>query len=288
MSPCAELVGLVPAAGHATRLGVAFPKELFPILPHRYVPLGEVTLQNLRAAGARHVVVVIQAHKAALLQCFGSGRRLGLDISYVCQDDYSNNARKSGGLSEALDSGYHLVRGRTVLFGMPDTLVWPPDCFRQILAEMEASGADLVLGLFPTDTPEKFGMVEFSEDGSVVQIIDKPETTDLTHMWGIIAWSGAFTEHLHRCVEDGIPDFAEIMNLGIDCGLVARSRIIQGGLYADLARYDDVEPLLDMAARTLMASERSGAALRPAETVARRGPGGRQSVTRSSPLQGCS
>jgi glucose-1-phosphate thymidylyltransferase len=121
----AETVGLVPAAGKGTRLGLPFPKELCPLpFGASFVPVADVTVGNLVEAGVRSLVLVINHEKAKLVRHFGSGARFGAEIAYVCQETVSE-ASASAGLGDAIDAAYHLTRGRRVAFGMPDTIVTP-------------------------------------------------------------------------------------------------------------------------------------------------------------------
>jgi glucose-1-phosphate thymidylyltransferase len=130
-----------------------------------------------------------------------------------------------------------------VFFGMADTIVEPCDAFGR--AWRQAGGdADLVLLLFPTDRPEKFGMVRTGADGRVTAIEDKPRGTDLTHMWGGIIWRPVFTEYLHGAVrERGIHDFACILNGALRDGLRVRGYFVEGGAYTDLGTYDEIREL---------------------------------------------
>lgn len=234
-----EAVGIVPAAGKGTRLGLPFPKELWPLpgVPG-FLPVAQLTVQNMLAASVTRLAFVITDEKAAVIRHFRSGAALGAEIAYVCQEAVSETSR-SAGLSDALDAAYSLARGRHVAFGMPDTLVSPRTCFVPLLAAVEA-GADLALGLFETAEPEKFGMVDFAEDGRVRAVVDKPASTDLDWMWGIAAWSAAFGDFLHRTMAEAPTDFAGVMNAALEAGLDARALAVDGGRYLDLGTPGDV------------------------------------------------
>lgn len=242
-----ELVGLIPAAGKGIRLGLPYPKELYPIIrDNRYKPVAQFVLENMIASGVRHVVFVINETKHQLIGFFGSGSRFGCQISYVVQEQRGEeNGSPSPGLAHALDSAYHLTRGKTVLFGMADTLMTPPDVFHHILVGATLQD-DVLLGLYSTDRPQKFGMVQLGADQRAVQIVDKPEQTDLEYMWGCIIWRSRFTEHLHTCVQQRrITDFAQVMNAAIQAGLVFRGIHIDG-TYADLGTYEEIMELESM------------------------------------------
>ncbi len=239
-----ELVGLVPAAGKGVRLGLPYPKELYPIIrDNHYKPVAQYVLDNLTLTGLKHVVFVINETKHQLLSYFGNGQRFGCHISYVVQEQTNgNDVSTSPGLAHALDSAYHLVRGKTVCFGMADTIMQPKEVFARALSAAQPQD-DVVLALFPTDRPEKFGMVRLAADCSVVEISDKPRRTDLTEMWGCIIWRPRFTEYLHAAVCEGRSDFAEIMNSAIQAGLNFRGVPLPHSTYIDLGTYEEIMEL---------------------------------------------
>jgi glucose-1-phosphate thymidylyltransferase len=239
-----DVVGIVPAAGRGTRLGLPFPKELWPLPDTEgFEPVAQRTLEALREASVRELVFIITHEKAPLIRYFGSGARFDVEIAYVAQERVSDTS-KSAGLSDAIDAAYHLARRKVVAFGMPDTVVSPPTCFEQVL-EPVGAGTDLALGLFETSEPERFGMVDASPEGRIRRIVDKPARTELTWMWGIAAWGPSFTELLHETMATNPTDFASVMNRAIDSGLRAVGVPIEGGSYLDLGTPADLARAAD-------------------------------------------
>jgi glucose-1-phosphate thymidylyltransferase len=239
-----ELIGLIPAAGKGLRLGLPYPKELYPIIrDNHYKPVAQYILENLVSSGVGHVVFVINETKHQLIGYFGDGSRFGCHISYVVQETREDNQKStSPGLAHALDAAYHLVKGNTVLFGMADTIITPKNVFELILKQA-GSADDALLGLFDTTHPEKFGMVEMDKQGQVVHIVDKPRYTPLKDMWGIIAWRPRFTEFLHEAIQSqGLSDFAQVLNSAISSGYIMRG-IPTEGSYADLGTYEEIDEL---------------------------------------------
>lgn len=240
-----ELIGLVPAAGKGVRLGLPYPKELYPIIrDNHYKPIAQYVLTDLTIAGLQHVVFVINETKHQLIGYFGDGRRFGCNISYVVQESASDQQNStSPGLAHALDSAYHLIRGKTVFFGMADTIMQPKDVIKRAYAAA-SPGDDAILVLFPTERPEKFGMVRMGAENKVVEIVDKPSKTDLTEMWGSIIWRPRFTEFLHESVcQKRVFDFARIMNNAIASGLHFRGFQVVNGVYIDLGTYEEIMEL---------------------------------------------
>jgi glucose-1-phosphate thymidylyltransferase len=240
-----DLIGLIPAAGKGVRLGLPYPKELYPIIrDNRYKPISQFVLENMMTVPVEHVVLVINESKHQLVSFFGNGHRFGCHISYVVQEVRENARRStSPGLGHALDSAYHLVRGKTVLFGMADTIMEPVDLFAQMLKKSSPDD-DVIMGLFPTDRPHKFGMTAFDADDIIPYIIDKPKETDLTHMWGCIIWRPSFTEYFHSLISSGeVADFAVIMNKAIESGMRFKAIRFNQGTYLDLGTYDEIMEL---------------------------------------------
>jgi glucose-1-phosphate thymidylyltransferase len=240
-----DVVGLIPAAGKGVRLGLPYPKELYPIIrENRYKPVSQFVLDSLVASGIGHVVFVINETKHQLLGYFGDGSRFGCRISYVVQETASQEHHStSPGLAHALDAAYHLVRGKLVCFGMADTIVAPRDLFAQARAAA-GDDDDVVMVVFPTSRPEKFGMVRLDGTNRVVEIVDKPKETPLTLMWGCILWRPRFTEHLHDCVRRrGISEFARVLNDAIAAGMRVRAFPVPDGSYADLGTYEEIREL---------------------------------------------
>lgn len=239
-----EWVGLIPAAGKGMRLGLPYPKELYPIIRNNhYKPVSQFVLDNLVNSGVKHNIFVINETKNLLLGFFGNGSRFGCNISYVVQEPANGQGPStSPGLAHALDAAYHLTKGKTVFFGMADTIMQPKNVFAQGYAAIQEAD-DVLLCLFPTENPSKFGMVRMDERRQVIEIVDKPKKTDLTEMWGCIIWRPRFTEFLHQSILAGVSDFAQIMNDAISAGLRFSGAPIPGSNFIDLGTYEEIMDL---------------------------------------------
>src|SRR4051812_18837196 len=138
-------VGIIPAAGLASRLGpLGYPKELLPITyvqgegGHlRPLPVIEGSLRQLRAAGIERCMVITSEHKPELAHYLGGGGAIGLDIAYVQQS-------KAEGLAAAVALTLPWTRGAASCLLLPDTIVRPLDALNTMRATFESRGADLV------------------------------------------------------------------------------------------------------------------------------------------------
>ncbi|QMU73252.1 sugar phosphate nucleotidyltransferase [Streptacidiphilus sp. P02-A3a] len=193
-------VGLLPAAGRGTRLApLRYPKELLPIV---YEPVGgdgtgvraravaEYALASIAAADVERVLLVVAPWKLDVLNYFGDGRHVGLEIGYLYQEE-------ARGLPHALDLARNWTRGEHVVFAMPDTVTAPGDALARLRERYLETGADLALAVFPTAEPERLGPVLL--DGErVVQVLDKPRHAPVGNTWGAAIWSDAFADLLHQ------------------------------------------------------------------------------------------
>ncbi len=188
-------VGLLPAAGRGVRFGASgYAKELFPLLfevendarelePR---PICELALRAIHAAGADRCVTVVSPEKMEVLRVLGQGDSVGMAMAYVVQP-------LPRGLPHAVRCARPWLGEADVVFAMPDTIFLPPEALADVHARRAETGADVVLGVFPVDEPERLGPVELAADGTVLRVHDKPG--DRTHMnsWGVACWSPRFT-----------------------------------------------------------------------------------------------
>ncbi len=201
-----EIIGLVPAAGQANRLGrLPCSKEIYPVgfgeaesgQPGLPKVVGQYLLEKMRAAGAKKAYVILRSGKWDIPAYFGDGSHLDMQLAYLMMG-------LPYGVPYTLDQAYPFTDGATIVFGFPDLLFEPEDAFVHLLRKQAASEADIVLGLFPSDRPHKMDMVEQDASGRVTSIAIKPGPTELALTWLIAAWAPAFSRFMHEYVGDRV------------------------------------------------------------------------------------
>lgn len=232
--------GLLPAAGRGRRIaGLGWRKELYPlgweeveldgVLCRRPRVVATYQLDGMVAAGAKRIFAVV-GEGSELMHYLG-GDRDGVPIAYLYQ-------RALRGAAFAIDLARPwLPVEHVMLFGFPDTVVEPADAFGRLLEAHRADGNDLTLGLFPTDRPSDFGMVEL-QGARPVRIVDKPRQSELRWMWGIACWGSNVTA-LQSSVLAAAPSDREVVpgdlcQAAIDAGLRAGVVRYAEGRYLDL------------------------------------------------------
>ncbi len=244
-----ELVGLIPAAGMAKRISpLPGSKELFPI-GFREIPVNghvqirpkvvsQYLMDSMFQAGAKKVWMVLGKHKADIMHYYGDGSDFGGNIAYLLMD-------KLWGMPYTLDQAWPWLNHDTILFGMPDTIFTPDDAFAHMLAKLNATGADVTLGVFPTDQPNKLCVVDINEAGDVLGMIDKPAQTHLRQAWGSACWSPRFTDFMHNylCLQPvGSREvvLADVFRAAMQAGLLVNGIHFKEGEYIDIGTPDDL------------------------------------------------
>jgi len=244
-----KIIGICPAAGKGTRLGnMPGSKELITIGFQTqadefvYYPkaISQYLVEAMTQAGTENIFFVVGEGKYDLLKFYGDGHRFGVKIAYLFQE-------KLNGMPFAIDLAYDWNSEDTLtLFGMPDTLIEPRDAFTQLLAISQQHDDDVVLGLFKTDKPHKFGMVEMVER-KVVRIIDKPVQASLEYLWGIAVWNYKFSSLMHKYLQQELKNgltteviLGDVFLQAIAKGLKVSGYAFENGRYFDIGTVDDL------------------------------------------------
>ena len=230
-------VGVVPAGGRASRLGhIPCNKEILPVgfdeaedgLQLR--PACADLLEAMAVAGADRAVVALADGKEDVRRYLGR-RSFGLELTFVGVGD-------SPSTPVTVAHAAPLVAGKTVLFGFPDILFQPRDALARLRERLLSSQAAVVLGLFPTDEPEKVDMVEIDANGRVLTVVPKPAATTLDRAWILAAWTPSFTEFLAEHAADAGPDERELYIGDVISSAAAAGLVVEGLELADASFLD--------------------------------------------------
>ena len=253
------VIGLIPAAGRASRIApLPCSKEVLPVgLREVNGPEGPAQrvqvachclLERLRRAGVERAYVVLGHGKWDIPAYLGDGSAVGVQLAYLTVAD-------SLSAVYTVDRAYPFVADALIAFGFPDILFRPADAYDRLLQRQAATGADVVLGLFPTDRPDKADMVAADADGSVRRVVVKPGRTDLRLSWITAVWTPAFTAYLHsftrermsgrgQSLHGGELHIGDVLRAAIDDGVPVNSVAFAEGLYRDIGTPEDLAAAL--------------------------------------------
>jgi glucose-1-phosphate thymidylyltransferase len=249
------LLGLIPAAGRAERLGpLPCSKELLPIgfreTPRGPVPkvAGHYLLERLRAGGVRKAFMVLHESKSDVPRYFGTGEIAGVALAYL-------SIPGSASVPETLDRAFPFVEDALVALGFPDVIFEPVDAYARLAERQAATGADLVLGLFPAERCQTTDMVELGPDGRVLRLEVRPESTALRYNWLLAIWGPAFTRHLHEAVGRAPAGERElqigaVVQSALDAGLHVEGVEFPDGSYRDIGTPGELAAAMREHART--------------------------------------
>lgn len=251
-----DVIGLIPAAGQATRLApLPGSKELYPIglrgegAAARPSVVSHDLLANMRRAGIRKAFVILREGKWDIPAYYNDGTALlDMHLGYLMM-------RLPHGPAYTLDQAYPFVGGATIALGFPDILFRPRDAFARLLARLRATQAQVVLGLFPHDRPDTADMVELGPQGQVRSIAIKTPNAALQLAWVIAVWSPAFTQFLHDHlaaqphVAEPQPEWhvGRVLQAGIEAGLTVQSVTFSDGFFVDMGRPESLSRIYNPA-----------------------------------------
>ena len=161
--------GIVLAGGAGTRLYPLTKVTSKQLLPVYDKPMIYYPISTLMLAGIKDILIISTPQDTPRFEALlGDGSQFGLNLSYKVQPS-------PDGLAQAFLLGEEFIGGEACAMVLGDNIFYG-NGFGRILreaAQNAENGRATVFGYY-VDDPERFGIVEFDENGKVISVEEKP------------------------------------------------------------------------------------------------------------------
>ncbi len=216
---------VILAGGKGQRLRpytTVLPKPLMPIGD---MPILEVVLRQLKAAGVTRVTMAV-GYLAELMQAFfGDGKRLGLQIDYSFEERPLGTVGPLTLIPSLRDEADFLMMNGDVLTTID---------YSRLIARHRESAADVTIATYKREVKIDFGVIETDAADHLTGYIEKPRF-DYRVSMGIYCFKAAVLDRLNLGQHLDFPDLIK--------ALLADGRKVASypfdGYWLDMGRPDD-------------------------------------------------
>jgi glucose-1-phosphate thymidylyltransferase len=253
--------GIILAGGAGTRLHpltFATSKQLLPVYdkPMVYYPLSCLML-----AGISEVLVICNPLDLPQFQrLLGSGVQWGMKFSFAVQSEPS-------GLAQAFIIGEDFIAGHRVAMVLGDNIFYGQGFQRKLIAATENVSGATIFG-YPVHDPQRYGVVEFSQDGKVLSLEEKPlQPRSRYAIPGLYFYDTRVVEYAKqiRPSDRGELEITDINRLYLEAGDLRVELFSRGFAWLDAGTHDS---LVEAASFVMAVEKRQGLKIGCPEEIA--------------------
>lgn len=160
--------GIILAGGQGTRLYPVTLSTCKQLLPVYDKPMIYYPLSVLMMAGIQEILIISTREDIPRFeQLFGDGSDLGLQFSYAVQE-------KPEGIAQAFLIGEEFIGDDSVALILGDNIFYGHHLASLVSSCCMLEKGAVIFG-YEVKDPQRYGIVEFDENGKVTDIIEKPQ-----------------------------------------------------------------------------------------------------------------
>ena len=256
--------GIILAGGAGTRLyplTMVTSKQLLPVYdkPMIYYPLSTLML-----AGIKDILIISTPEDTPRFEnLLGDGNQFGLNLSYKVQPS-------PDGLAQAFLLGEEFIGDDACAMVLGDNIFYG-NGFSKILKaaveNAEENASATVFGYYVTD-PERFGIVEFNDEGRVISVEEKPAQPKSNYaITGLYFYPKGVSAMAHKVKPSarGELEITTLNDLYLQCGRLDVQLLGRGFAWLDTGTMDS---LVEAADFVQMVEKRQGIKISAPEEIA--------------------
>ncbi len=228
--------GIILAGGNGSRLApitYAVSKQLVPIYDK---PMIFYPLSTLMLAGIKEFLIISKPEdKYFFEKLLGNGEKLGISIKYEVQ-------KSPDGIAQAFLIGENFLKGSSVVLILGDNL-FHGDEMKKKLNKANNNNNGGTIFAYPVSDPERYGIVDFDNNGMVKRIEEKPIKPKSNYaITGIYFYDSSVTKKASkiRPSNRGELEITSINQLYLEEGKLKVEKMSRGTAWLDTGTFDSL------------------------------------------------